>query len=365
MAALKWHCIERQDIVFAQGLSALVTAFQLSAAQFSGMYGGPCRAGFDEQYVTTHIARDVLLRLRLALCNVGLNCVCWLQVLEAAALGGLLVPVREPGEHPRPRGGHVTRLRWFHAHAGVHIPAVGGAHALPLCHLLPVPCIHCARYARRRLLPSPPGPDGIALHVVNQSGLDVGDTAWAPPDKTFPPSKLDVDPVLSRARESLHVVVDVYMGPLFPFHELPKELRQGARIAVVPVLVTQGINEMQTLANAAGHTNVQVDINASAARCLSRYVDICAMSRVRTCVLYDDLPSVSLTCACSQCLPTAAEAAQRVSGVLSLAEVQSRVEMFRTIAGTSRRKKTAKRPDKDVELLWVSCRVVVVSYADW
>lgn len=169
--------------------------------------------------------------------------------------------------------------------------------------------------------------------MVHQSGLDVADTAWAPPDKIFPPSKLDVDPVLCRARESLHVVVDVYMGPLFPFHELPKELRQGARIAVVPVLVTQGINEMQTLANAAGHTNVQVDINASAARCLSRYVDICAMSR---------------------CLPTAAEAAQRVSGVLSLAEVQSRVEMFRTIAGTSRRKKTAKRPDKDVELLWVA-----------
>ncbi|KAF1333795.1 hypothetical protein FI667_g2471, partial [Globisporangium splendens] len=56
---------------------------------------------------------------------------------------------------------------------------------------------------------------------------------------------------------------------------LPKNLRNGGSISVTPVMFTQGINEMQTLANNASgkKTNLQDTINQKSFRVLAGYID--------------------------------------------------------------------------------------------
>uniref|UniRef100_K3WHJ1 Inositol-3,4-bisphosphate 4-phosphatase n=1 Tax=Globisporangium ultimum (strain ATCC 200006 / CBS 805.95 / DAOM BR144) TaxID=431595 RepID=K3WHJ1_GLOUD len=56
---------------------------------------------------------------------------------------------------------------------------------------------------------------------------------------------------------------------------LPKNLRNGGSISVTPVMFTQGINEMQTLANNASgkKTNLQDTINQKSFRVLAAYID--------------------------------------------------------------------------------------------
>lgn len=86
---------------------------------------------------------------------------------------------------------------------------------------------------------------------------------------------------------------------------IPMRLRSGGAISVTPVLFTQGINEMQTLANNASgkKTHLQDMINQKSFRVLTGYIDkytklaglsvrIRWVSRVRACVWYAPLSFV-------------------------------------------------------------------------
>lgn len=55
------------------------------------------------------------------------------------------------------------------------------------------------------------------------------------------------------------------------FKLLPKALREGRLIPVLPCLFTQGINEAQTLANTLGGTALQDEINATSIETLQKY----------------------------------------------------------------------------------------------
>jgi hypothetical protein len=64
------------------------------------------------------------------------------------------------------------------------------------------------------------------------------------------------------------VVVDVFL-PRAMHAQLPARLKEGqAGIPVYPILITQGVNEMQSVANASGSTaeQMQFDINMHAVR---------------------------------------------------------------------------------------------------
>lgn len=54
---------------------------------------------------------------------------------------------------------------------------------------------------------------------------------------------------------------------------VPSQLRHGRLIHVVPVLFTQGVNEMQTVANLSGNAALQDEINERNLHVLRRYVD--------------------------------------------------------------------------------------------
>ena len=52
---------------------------------------------------------------------------------------------------------------------------------------------------------------------------------------------------------------------------LPRPLREGRLISLIPCLFTQGINEAQTLANTLGGTALQDEINAASVETLQKY----------------------------------------------------------------------------------------------
>lgn len=57
------------------------------------------------------------------------------------------------------------------------------------------------------------------------------------------------------------------------WEELPDELRAGASVAVTTCIFTQGINEMQSVANFLGKSGYQKQINELSLKRLSGYVD--------------------------------------------------------------------------------------------
>jgi len=55
------------------------------------------------------------------------------------------------------------------------------------------------------------------------------------------------------------------------FQKLPRPLREGRLISVIPCLFTQGINEAQTFANTLGDTGLQEEINSASFETLQKY----------------------------------------------------------------------------------------------
>ena len=87
--------------------------------------------------------------------------------------------------------------------------------------------------------------------------------------------------------EGADYMVSVCLGPSFHYGGLPTVLSappgmegRGEEVSfwVVPVLVTQGINEQQSFANAMHKEAVQHRINAQAADALRAYVEACVLS---------------------------------------------------------------------------------------
>ena len=68
-------------------------------------------------------------------------------------------------------------------------------------------------------------------------------------------------------------VVGMYPGDNFNWKLVPKDLQDGAFISVAPILISQGINEAQTVANAVGTTELQETINHHGAAKLEIYYE--------------------------------------------------------------------------------------------
>ncbi|KAL3665312.1 hypothetical protein V7S43_009940 [Phytophthora oleae] len=81
----------------------------------------------------------------------------------------------------------------------------------------------------------------------------------------------DVEVVVEKHEDSGYIIkVPV---PPAQFALLPESLKSGALISVTAVLFTQGINEMQSLANMVGHSGVSIQrkINSTSFRTISEY----------------------------------------------------------------------------------------------
>eukprot|EP00644_Phytophthora_capsici_P007598 jgi/Phyca11/557220/estExt2_Genewise1Plus.C_PHYCAscaffold_1040039 len=91
----------------------------------------------------------------------------------------------------------------------------------------------------------------------------------------------DVEVVVEKHEESGYIIkVPV---PPAQFAILPESLKSGALISVTAVLFTQGINEMQSLANMVGHSGVSIQrkINSTSFRTISdyynRFTEVCGI----------------------------------------------------------------------------------------
>ena len=59
---------------------------------------------------------------------------------------------------------------------------------------------------------------------------------------------------------------------------------QGTAFRVVSVLITQGVNEMQSIANKLGSTSLQGDINIRGSARLKKYTEACVKFVIGTSV---------------------------------------------------------------------------------
>ncbi|KAK1929309.1 Type I inositol 3 [Phytophthora citrophthora] len=91
----------------------------------------------------------------------------------------------------------------------------------------------------------------------------------------------DVEVVVEKHEESGYIIkIPV---PPAQFAILPESLKSGALISVTAVLFTQGINEMQSLANMVGHSGVSIQrkINSTSFRTISdyynRFTEVCGI----------------------------------------------------------------------------------------
>ena len=87
------------------------------------------------------------------------------------------------------------------------------------------------------------------------------------------PCDHDVDAGLGQHGATL--VVDVHLGDAYPFQLLPRRLGSGGAIDVVPVLLTQGVNERQTSANLAHNNRLQQVVNLDSLQRLAAYAAKC------------------------------------------------------------------------------------------
>lgn len=94
--------------------------------------------------------------------------------------------------------------------------------------------VNMLQNVRFRLVSDSPGPDGVAVQLVAPGCMPASGAAA---QAAAMPTALDLNPRLMD--EAQDVLVDVHLGPHFPFHKLPSELQDGHPISVVPVLVTQ------------------------------------------------------------------------------------------------------------------------------
>ncbi|OWZ20892.1 Inositol-3,4-bisphosphate 4-phosphatase [Phytophthora megakarya] len=92
---------------------------------------------------------------------------------------------------------------------------------------------------------------------------------------------IDMDVVVEKHEDSGYII-KVPISPV-QFAILPEVLKSGGLISVTAVLFTQGINEMQTLANMVGHSGVSIQrkINSTSFRAISdyynRFTEICGV----------------------------------------------------------------------------------------